>query len=232
MDGKKNNAMSGIAPFLIRHKIVVLGIVIGLVLFLVGHVFRSSANNSIGILNRQLSNIKGQIAQFDAKKSEVTQVINHIDHGLNTGRWKADDGIITKWVQPAFAFKNGDEYVENRDLFISRLGNSDPFVTTFMPLYTPKLQAQSDETAEPDYGQNMSCRMASLKSYVTKIDEANDIYSYVAVVKCNPSIPARYDYKGMLSKQATIGEPEDIIILAYDVAKDGAISNFSAFVKA
>lgn len=227
------NILSTIISFLKRHKIIILGVLVGSILFMFGRSMKSSADTELAVARKQLSDIRNEIAQFDAKKAETQQVINHIDHGLNTQRWKADDSIITKWVQPAFAFKSGDEYVQNRDLFISRLGNSDPFVTQFMPSYTPKLQAQTDETAEPDYGQNMTCRMSSLKSYVTKIDEINDIYSYVAIVKCHPSIPAKYDYRGLLTKgNSSLAENENVVVITYDIAVDGAITNFNAFVKA
>lgn len=218
-------------PFVIKHKIVLLCAVVFLVLMIIGNSMHSSANNAIAAAERELADVNNEIAQFDSQKHDVKVETKHIDYGLDTARWKIDDTIAAGWIQPAFTWRNSTEYTENRDLYINRLTEHDPFVTSFMPTYVPKYQEQTNETGAIDDGTNISSRITSFKSYVVNVDETTDTYSYLALLRCEVSIPIKYDYNGpLIGRDAQGGPCENVIIITYDINKDGDLVNFSVFM--
>lgn len=230
------NGVKSAKPFAYKHRLLLVSILISGILFGVGSNMHSSAAASVAAVQRQLDDINNEIAQFDSAQHQVIQDINHIDHGLDTERWKKDDEIAAKWIQPAFSFTNSSEYTEHRDLYINRLSDRDPFVTVFLPAYVPVYQEQSNELGEIDDGTNIFSRVTSFKSYVAGLNEETDVYSYVAILKCETRIPPEYGYKGMLQGVGRqLGQPaENIVILVYDVvyneSGEGQIENFAAYM--
>ena len=224
------NAVTNIKPFVIKHKYLLLAILVFLVLLMFGGSVQSTAEEQVASVERQLASINNEIAQYDSQKHEVQYVTKHIDHGLDTARWKSDDNIAAKWIEPAFSWRNSSEYIEHRDLYINRLSATDPFVTSFMAAYVPQYQTQHNENGNIDDGTHISCMVTSFNSYITKIDEDTGVYSYVAVLRCTTSIPVEYDYKGALQGSGNFNTAgvENTVILTYDMDASGVLSNFTA----
>lgn len=223
------NGIFKIKPFFIKHKIGVFAVVLFFILMIAGNSMSSSAKAMTSSADRLLADIQNQIAQLDSLKHQVTQVIKHLDHGLDAERWQNDDTIAAQWILPAFNFSNADEYMTNRDLYINRLSPDDPFVTTLLAPYVAVFQPQSSESL-PDDGKAISCKVNSFKSYVAAIDEENGIYSYVSVLTCASNIPQKYNYQGQLKSTDRGFDMDNTIALMYDINKKGELYNFNAIV--
>lgn len=226
-----SEGISNIKPFAVKHKAILICAVAFLVLMIVGGNIHGKANDTVAAAERELADVQNEIAQIDSKKHEIQYETKHIDHGLDTARWKNDDVIAAKWVQPAFTWRNASEYTENRDIYINRLTERNPFVTTFMTAYVPEYQSVTSQTGDIDDGTHISSRVTSFNSYVVKIDETTGVYSYLALLRCETTIPAGYNYTGQLKGQGLQGQAaENTVIMTYDMTQEGDLQNFSVFM--
>lgn len=226
-----NDGIANIKPFAVKHKIILICALAFLVLMIIGGNIHGKANDTVAAAERELADVQNEIAQIDSKKHEIQYETKHIDHGLDTARWKNDDVIAAKWVQPAFTWRNASEYTENRDIYINRLTERNPFVTTFMTAYVPEYQSITSQTGDIDDGTHISSRVTSFNSYVVKIDETSGVYSYLALLRCETTIPSGYNYTGQLKGQGLQGQAaENTVIMTYDMTQEGDLQNFSVFM--
>lgn len=216
--------------FINKHKFILIGFVVGLILFFIGLSFQSSASSTLKRSQAQLAAVRDNIAQFEAKKNEVTTIVNHLEHGLNPTAQAVDrsnESVMRKWIKPAFDFKNANQYLEARAEYVDYLGGSNEFVTMFMPDYTPVRQSFTNDAGTIDDGTNIKCTFLTFSQSLVGMDEANGVYSYVGFVTCKPEIPTQYDYAGLFKKG---NSSEMTFILTYDMA-DGKISNLHIVAK-
>lgn len=208
----KENFGEKFVEFLKEHAILLFTIFVFLVLFLIGQGFRGSALKEYRNIEAQIVSVKNQIEQ---DKITVNQETNYVSRGLVGGldknRWASDDVIISEWIYPAFNFSSAQEYNEHRDLFVTRLGQSDDFVQQIMPPFVQGITGVADETSSLDDGSDINMSLTSFKSYVDSVE--GDTYSYVAIVKCS-STNAR-GFAGLSD-----------VILTYSITGDGTVTDF------
>ena len=201
---------------------LVILIAISGILIMIASGYLESAYNRKAELESELANLSNGLEKLkqDSNKKEVVVIENEL--GLDLDRVTKDNYAMYDWIEPAFTFSNSDEYNENREIFVERLGRDDQFVKEIMPPFidgfTAKAVYDDEGNIIESEGRKFNMEIVSdgFKAYVTGIDEKTDSYHYLATVTVNSRNMNGYSGYGKT------------VVLTYTVDKDGNISNFHA----
>lgn len=183
--------MLEILDFLQEHKKAVIAVVIMILCILIsGGIAKSfaksnaSAADSLSTVNNKISNVQDQLNQPQTRWKEL-------DHGYHKSRVERDvktligagtgNGNTNEWLSRFLTWSSGDEYKENHQWFVEKLGSNNVFCTTIMRSYDKEISLSDSGTVnDPN---NIKCELDKDKTaanvYVNSINESNDTYNYV-----------------------------------------------------
>lgn len=142
-------------------------------------------------------------------------IVLHTNLDLN--RVERDNQLALTYFTPAFSWQSGAEYDAARAIFVSDLGETHPFIKTFMPP-----NGTIDRFNYIDL-HALNSELISFETQVTNIH--GETYQYIAIVTMAT--------RGHLRNTGTLGPLSDqgfaVVILMYTVDDYGAIGNLSAW---
>lgn len=143
-----------------------------------------AAQESLHEVENKISNVQDQLKQPKTKFREL-------DHGYKQSRVDRDteiligagtgNGSTNEWLSRFLSWSSGEEYKENRNWFVEKLGASNIFCTEIMRDYDTELSlSESGGVNDPN---QIQCALDVDKTkksvYVNSINENTGVYDYV-----------------------------------------------------
>ena len=146
----------------------------------------SSAADSLYEVENKISDVQDQLKATKIKYKEL-------DHGYHQSRVDRDANIIigagtgsgstNEWISRFLSWKSGEEYNENRNWFVEKLGAQNIFCTEIMRAYSTDVSMSGTSVNDPN---NVQCILEVDKTkksvYVNSINENTGdtgVYEYV-----------------------------------------------------
>lgn len=220
--------MIEILDFLQEHKKAAIAVVVMMICLIVsGSVAGSfakktdTAASSLHEVENKIYNVQDQLKQPKTKYKEL-------DHGYSQSRVDRDTEIImgagtgtgstNEWLSRFLSWKSGDEYKENRNWFVEKLGAQNIFCTDIMRDYnTEASMGNNNRVNDPNSVQCILDVDKTKKSvYVNSINEDTGVYEYV--------IFAYYNGKAAYENQSFDGmDKVQCYIITVSIDADGNV---------
>lgn len=186
--------MIEILDFLQEHIKAVIAVIVMIVCLGVGSIVSGQFAKQADASANDLHIVENQISNVTDKLNNPEERPNELDHGYQKDRVERDKQILigkgtgngktNEWLSRFLSWESGEEYNENRNWFVEKLGASNVFCTTIMRDYDAELSMDDSEKdiIDPD---EISCELKETEFYVNSIDDNTGIYEYVIFAKYN-----------------------------------------------
>lgn len=180
--------MIEILDFIEEHKKAVIAVVIAILCLIISSAVANGFAKGRDNAARDLQNVNNNISQVQDQLNQPITKYKELDHGYHLSRVDRDKKILegkgtgvnnaNEWISRFLTWSSGQEYTDNRNWFIEKLGASNTFVTDIMRPYDANATSLNEQGAliDPD---KVGCSLSNIKVYVDSIDENNDTYNYV-----------------------------------------------------
>lgn len=180
--------MIEILDFISEHKKAVAAVLIALLCLILSGAIAKGFTNSRDAAARDLQNVNNNISQVQDQLNQPITKYKELDHGYHLARVNRDKAILegkgtgenntNEWLSRFLTWSSGQEYTENRNWFVEKLGSSNVFVTDIMRPYDADATSLNAQGALIDPNK-VGCTLNNTKVYVDSINENNDTYNYV-----------------------------------------------------
>lgn len=184
--------MIEILDFIEEHKKAVIAVVLTILCLIISGAIAGGFTKSRDAAARDKQNVENNISQVEDQLKQPITKYKELDHGYHKTRVERDKAILegkgtgvnntNEWLSRFLTWNNGQEYTDNRNWFIEKLGASNPFVTDIMRAYDDTYMSLDDHNATVD-ASKIACNLVSTDFYVNSIDENTDVYNYVIIAK-------------------------------------------------
>lgn len=184
--------MIEILDFLQEHKKAVIAVVVMIVCLGVSGAISGQFAKQAAASAESLHEVENKISNVNDQLKQPKERFRELDHGYQKDRVERDTKIIigagtgnggtNEWLSRFLSWSTGDEYNENRNWFVEKLGASNVFCTTIMRDYDTNvsLGESKKDVIDPN---NVTCTLDIAKTegsvYVNAIDDNTGIYEYV-----------------------------------------------------
>jgi hypothetical protein len=180
--------MIEILDFISEHKKAVAAVLIALLCLILSGAIAKGFTNSRDAAARDLQNVNNNISQVQDQLNQPITKYRELDHGYHLARVNRDRTILegkgtgenntNEWLSRFLTWSSGQEYTENRNWFVEKLGSSNVFVTDIMRPYDETHLSIDDHDTISD-ADAVGCTLNNTEIYVNSINENNDTYNYV-----------------------------------------------------
>lgn len=190
--------MIEILDFLQEHIKAVIAVIVMIVCLGVGSIVSGQFAKQASDSANDLHTIENQISNVNDKLNNPEKRYKELEKGYKESRVERDTKILigagtgnggtNEWLSRFLSWNTGDEYNENRNWFVEKLGASNVFCTTIMRDYDTNvsLGESKKDVIDPN---KVTCILDIDKTekavYVNSIDDNTGIYEYVVFAYYN-----------------------------------------------
>lgn len=198
-----------VLPILLFSFLLIVGL-------LVRGIIVGSYENKLAASNQQVIDISNQRdTNLSSQESEKQDILDKVT-GLDLNRQKQDDEKAAAVFQSIFTWNSYKTYNDVKEKMINEYQMNESVVKRLMPEVSEIVSEGDNKINEID-ANKLSMNYSHLQSYVVKISGTD--YSYITEVTVESSDKAGNKAKGK-------------VLMTYDVAMNGQISNINGFTLA
>lgn len=197
--------MIEILDFMSEHKKAIIAVVVMILCLLISDKISDGFVSKRDEAAKLLQDTQNKITDTQDKLNQPVIKYKELDHGYRKDRVTRDTDILegkgtgpkddsghptNEWLSRFLTWQNGEEYVDNRNWFVEKLGANNVFCKNIMRPYDPSGLTLRDSNTYID-ANNIGCQLDRIEVYVDSIDESNNTYNYVVFAYFNADVASR-----------------------------------------